>query len=662
MGLNRPCGIGGRDLPPTGPHPLVRRNGHIELMTLEEKEEGLRAGRIARAFDPNKGWEYAVAEEAFDECAEHIYRYESQQALARIERSCQLAKFSNIELKKRIFQKVETAIIARFHGRPKNYRHLSFMLRELSNMGCDYLTATGALLHNIPHKEAERIIFAGQKSTAGLRRVAEQILDIVQVFNEMNGIHYSPPHKKLQHHIQNFMDALIKISRGNGRALLLYFIHKLSAVTLQTEDAGDITFKSVEEFIAPSAERLGLILLASKLRNEAFRLNDPLHYAEMERGIVESLGMSRKQAEDDLAEVRKKLEEALAQAGHTLVQSSSRIKTPWGARAKSDSKEEYKVQEFSDILLMEDLRACRAVTTGPLSLTEAKKFVRQALGSDFARFAEDQTETKVNTLGGRSFEVLHIGAVLKNGDSIEFQLMEEAAYQAIERGFVSHWAYKLELLTGQQFDRDFLEECAKEMNGDIINDAAVIYLKLKAWIYVFFLDPRYSEGPLRVIRRLTGSIPMDVVPWVIGSDISKYAGATKRKIWDTRTYPAREDQPLEDGDFLELNPSPPLSRDYLNPAQRKRLGKLSQVLLTKYLLHFFGDEEAVERAVQIGEGAFLRAAGRPIVKLSGFDDFARKYYNMNNSALLAAIGQDLIATEDVLEEYKRFILAELASK
>jgi (p)ppGpp synthase/HD superfamily hydrolase len=591
MGLNRPCGIDGRDLPTTGPHPLVRRNGKVELLTREEIEKGLQEGRFAHAFNPDKGWEYTVAAEVFDERAEHIYRYESQQALARIERSCQSRGYPNINQRKAIFQRVETAFIQRFKGKPKNLRHVSFMLRELSEVGCDFIAATAVLLHNFPRNEAEKIMLSGQKTNKDLRDTAKQILTVVQRFYEINGITYSSPPKKLQHHIQNFMDALIKISQGNGRALLLFLIHKLSSLSIQTEDAADITFKAVEEFVAPSAERLGLVLLASKLRNEAFRLHEPQEYEREEAKIVKNLGMPRKQAESRLEEIQKKTEEVLAQADCGLVRVTGRVKTPWGAKAKSASKEEYRIDDYSDILLMEDLLACRGVTKEKLGLAEAKKLVRQILGENFGHFNDKQTETKYKKVGDQTVEMHHITAILDNGDSIEFQFMTEEAYKKIERGYLSHWAYKLELLTGQQFDRDFLEECAREMNGDILNDAEVIYRHLQHWVYVYFQDPRYKEEVFRVIRREVGSIPLDVVHWIIGKDISTYAGIKIRKIWDKRFDRSPEDRPLEDGDLLELLPFSFGRRVYLTPLKREQLIVKALDPITKELLRHYDNPD-----------------------------------------------------------------------
>ena len=610
----------------------------------------MQEGRIARALDPIRGWEYVVAAEAFDERAEHIYRYESQQALARIERSCQAKGYPNIHQRKDLFQRVETAFIERFRGKPKNLRHVSFMLRELSEMGCDFLTASAALSHNFPRKEAERIMLGGQKTTATLRKTVDQILEIVRLFNEINGIPYSPPPKRLQHHIQNFLDALIKISRGNGRALLLFFIHKLSSLSMQTEDAADITFTCVEEFVAPSAERLGLIWLASKLRNEAFRLNDPDHYLQIEKGILESLGMSRKQAEDSLDEIRKKLEGVLSQSEYGLVSVNCRVKTPWGVKAKSESRGIYRLEDPSDIILMEDLQACRAVTKTRLSFGEAKRIIRQILGDDFASFSEDKTRTKYKNAGSKTAEIHHLVAVLKNGNSVEFQFMDKDTYQEVERGYFSHWAYKLELLTGQQFDRTFLECCARQMSGDILDDAEVIYSGLTSWIYVFFRDPRFTEDVFRAIRREKGSIPLDVVPWIIGKDISTYAGVKIRKVWDDRFDRSPEERPLEDGDFLELLPAPPGRKPHLSPAQKKSLVGKSRDPLTKLILHSL-DEDQFEVAVQAGRRALFFAARAYSKRFDpeGLDSFAVSRYHMDVRELMAALSLKLIPIEEVLE-------------
>ncbi|MFA4905517.1 MAG: hypothetical protein WC645_03340 [Candidatus Margulisiibacteriota bacterium] len=729
--LNRPFLIDGRKLPSTPPPhhptpveawPVTKLNQQIEYLPREEKDARLKQGKIAFAFKPDQNREYLVAEEAFDKHAQEIYLYESRQALARIERSCQLLKSPNLELRKRIFRNVEDAIIKRWVGSPKQYRHLTFLLRELSNTGCDFLTATAALMHNLPRQEAKRMMTAGQKDSDGLRKLADQILDIVELFSKMNETHYSPPHKKLQNHTQNFLNALINIARGNGRALLLYFVHKLSAITQQTEDAGDITFKSVEQFIAPSAERLGLQQLASKLRHEAFRLYDPENFRITETGILRSLGLidnkeaetcgradmdillglgviskenakvyhgeraetlvelgavdqagyrqfkkvesdivsrlrqARKKAEDLTDETKQALMESFAK-NKSLVQDEARVKTAYDAWEKTRRKPD----EYPEPLCMEDLIGARIVTPTLPTLVEAKKIVRKALGNDI-RFLEKQTEIKIHQTRGGEVRAVHLGVILPDNNSREIQILDPENFKILERGLLAHWAHKLEETTDQKFDRDFLEECAQEMNGDIVDDAKVIFKKLQPWIFAFFEEEKH----VRVIRCRKGSIPIDMLYWFERRDFSKYAGFKKRKIWDKDNWTKRteEKKELEDGDFLELDTDTPvqLGKEYLTPHMRRELFELSKDPFTKIMLHFFGNEDGLREAAQRGEEKFISVSGKPSNRFSGFKEFALRRYQMYTWELLAAIELGILSPKEVLADLNQFFLAELASK
>jgi hypothetical protein len=719
-GLNRPSGISGREIPPVEAWPVTGRNGQVELITKEERKKRLGEGRITYAFNPKTKLDYLVAEEVFDDHAGNIYRYESQQALFRIERFCRSHEYPHIDLRMKLFQRVESAVIERSLGSPGNYRHLSFMLRELAEMGCDFLTATAALLHNLPRKEAERIMLAGQKTNDALRKTAKQILDLVQVFNNINGIPYSPPPKRLQHHIQNFMDSLIKISQGNGGALLLFFIHKLSSLTMQTEDAADITFKCVEEFVAPSAERVGMIGLASKLRNEAFRLHEPELYRKTEADILASLGLinkeeaelysktevdilvglgliskevaelhsqtradtlaslgliskeklesfhkaeadilarlrlARKKAEDLADETKQALIKTFTDTEHKSFLVEARAKTAFDAWKKMKRKPE----EYPEPLCMEDLIGARAVTSTLPSLAEAKRIIRQAWGDALVGFIDKQTEIKVHKIIGGNIRVIHLGVILNDRNPREIQILDQENYKTYERGYLSHWARNLEESTDQKFDREFLESCASEMTGDILNDAKVIHAHLKPWVYVFFQDEKHD----RVIRCLKGSIPIDVLSWIEGHDFSKYTGFNKRKIWNDRGQRTKEDLPLEDGDFLELDTPIQLGEEYLTLQMRRELLNLSKDPLTKVILHFFGDEDELREAARRGEEKFINVSGKPSNRFFGFKEFALRRYQMNTRELLAAIELKILSPEEILDNLNQFFLAELASK
>jgi len=513
------------------------------LIRVEDMKRLFNEGRLAFAHNESK--DYLVMEEAFDEHTKEIYTYESLVAVRKMDSACSISEHPSLPFERALFLRVEGQILA--GSKPANLRHLAYMLKEVSEIGCDYITATAVLLHNLNKQDAERILTGRQKKSGNLLTAANQVQNAVERFREINGIPYLPPAKKVEHHIQNYLDAMIKIAKGDGRALLLLLVHKLSSIKMQTDDARDITGRAVREIIAPLAERLGLIPLAIKIRNESFRLYEPEKYKEMEAEILAGLSLSRTEAEELLNQVSAKLSEEL-EDNKSLIRT--RVKTPWGAYAKT----QYKGEEYPEIYLMNDLLAGMVITKRALKLEEAIDHITRALGDEFCGLNSTggQVETKYYTVGDRKVQVHHVGVSLKNGNSIEFQFMDESAYQTIERGYLAHWAYKLEMLTGQKFDRELLEICAQRMNGDIIHDAKMIYQTLLAWVYVFANEEKF----IRVIRLEAGAIPANAAAFLLHDDLSYYNGSRIGKIWeDTKKLrTAGEIKLLQDGDYLSLKP------------------------------------------------------------------------------------------------------------
>jgi hypothetical protein len=538
----------------------IGKKGEVTLIRLDEVHRLLGEGLAAYAYNAEKDQDYLVLKAAFNQHAKAIYGYERRPALANIEKKCSAA-----EGEKELFESVEREVVKR-KGSLNNLRQLAFILREASETetGFDYLTATTVLLHNFDLKEAESIMSSPKKMKSPLRKNIAQIMGILQRFKEINGVPYRPPAKKSRDYTQTYMEALIKISKGNGRALLLLFAHKLSSIKMTSDDAQLITGQSMWELFAPLAERFGLWEMASKMRNEAFRLEDPEKYQQCEDKIVKALSMSRREAEEFLSRVKELLSAQLAEDKVDCSLIRTRVKTPWGAEKKSENKPE----EYPEIFEMSDLLAGTAVTKKALKLGEVLALTEKALGDEFKSFiyTDNQTETKTILVGEKKIQVHHVMVLLQNGNSLELQFMSEEAYQVLERGRLAHWVYnlkKLKELAEQKFDEALLELCAQRMNGNLLHDVEIVYQTLEPWLYVFMEDEKRA---INVYRRMWKSIPLDVAAFVLNNDLSNYGGTKACKIWEDRRKlrETGELDPLEDGDLLTFKKGNFMEQSSLN--------------------------------------------------------------------------------------------------
>jgi len=595
---------------------------------------------IHLAFDKETKEEYIVLREAFEEYKLQIYHHESLSALRIIE-----ANHPEQTLGKELFKKAEELVL-KVHRSGSNLRHLSFMLKEAADAGADFITAAAIMVHNLEDTQIRTNFLAVRKAkNPDLKTAIDEILKIKRIFCRLDEIDYLPhtEGKMPRHYIQNFMDAMIKIAEGNGGALLLLLLHRFSSF-MRKQEASPQTVRSVIELYAPLAERFGQIELGEKLRNEAFRIENPEKYHQIEQELVQTAKMTREEAGLFLDEVEENLIKSLK--AHGLVQVKTRFKKPW----ESYHKTQCRAEEYPDIFFLEDILGGRGVTEKALSLEAAMEIAKLAVGDNFIDFNYDnnQTETKVYKIGGETYKAHHISVILRDGNKMEFQFMDKNTHEVFERGPRAHFKHKLEQILGQEFDEEMLEQCRKKMNGDFNHDVKMVYEELKPWTYVFFHDTRFKEKILRVIRRMSGSLPLDVVPLISGKDISAYAGVRIKKIWETRLNPTREDRILEDGDFLELKTFS--VKNYLTRPERARLSALVKHALTKFLLYFNNDDSEIEKAAQKGESEIYTAARQQGLR---FNRRALEYLaftkRMNLAELFAAVGVKIVPLKEILQ-------------
>ncbi|MFH2033823.1 MAG: hypothetical protein ABIJ26_03865 [Candidatus Margulisiibacteriota bacterium] len=453
-------------------------------------------------------------------------------------------------------------------------KHYIFMINQAANAGADIATTAAILLHNLDENRA-KMILRGSLSVRS-RALADEALRIRKLFLRLNKAAYRPFNTgEPRFFMQNFMNALICIAEGEGRALLMHLIHKLSNLDfLESIDA--LTARKYHEIYAPLAERIGLNGLSAQLHNLSLQLEDTESYLKISDEIetmLEIFGFrSMDHAYQYLTEIECSVREMFTNnpvyRRFGLVSVRSRVKNIWSIYCKIKENNGY--QEITDL---KDLFAVEIVTREPLpanyELDQSIMIALEATRGKYVdlNFDDMQTETKLlKTHDGQVKKKIHVAVVCKSPGSseldLEIQIMDQAAYQLVTFGEKAHWQYKAakyyELNNpgkrAQRFDLCDLLQYSDQLNGNYLNDTKVIYEHImKKWVYVFYMTSEIDKEPgvLRVLRLPKGSVPYDGVA-VMRRHAGRYKGLKIKKIWMNEYTPAGETREFENGDIFEF--------------------------------------------------------------------------------------------------------------
>ncbi len=509
-----------------------------EYINRAQLESLIRQRKLLTAVYPPSKIQYYVLEEAAGrpEHVRNIYEFERLTAAAEMRTRTDAVDRETLEN----LLEVTHSYVTRQNPKPENLRHLAFMLREAAEAGGDLLLGIALLLHNSHIKAAGKFL----RQQKFPKSYISDAVKICETFKKMNSFCYSPSRRHVENRIHDTIDALIKLSGGNWRTLLMFAAHKLSSLVMDDVSREDIALRSITEIYAPLCERYGLRSVAQRLKFEAFRLHEPVRHQGNEAEIQANLGMPRDEAEFYLAGLEGKLAAHFNKGPYDLHLSFSRVKTGEAAQRKS----EYKPEEYPEILLMVDLLAATIITERPVKPDYVGEEVKQALGNDFKSLSTEpnQLELKPHEIGGRTYHVHHLGVLLNGGNDLEIQLMDRETFEAIERGSRAHWVYKTELITDEKFHRSFLDAIAPRLTGEIGNDLMVTYEALNDWIFPHI---QVKDGIITK-RYKKGALPFDVFTMTFGPE-ANYHGALKGKLWRKNVLSrAAEDVPVDDGDVL----------------------------------------------------------------------------------------------------------------
>jgi len=179
------------------------------------------------------------------------------------------------------------------------------------------------------------------------------------------------------------------------------------------------------EIYAPLANRLGIGRLKSELEDLAFKYLDP----DAHRILAEALESRRKVSDAFIAEVRDKLERALAEAG-IQAEIKGRIKSTYSIYRKM------RVQKI-DVDQVYDYVAFRL-------LTDSIKDCYGALGTVHSiwRPVPGRIKDYIAMPKPNMYQSIHTSVMTDKGQPFEVQIRTREMHQIAEEGIAAHWQYK----------------------------------------------------------------------------------------------------------------------------------------------------------------------------------------------------------------------------
>ncbi|HPB67781.1 MAG TPA: SAM-dependent methyltransferase, partial [Candidatus Omnitrophota bacterium] len=427
--------------------------------------------------------------------------------------------------------------------------------------------------------------------------------------------------------IQNYMEMIIQLA-GTPAGMKNIFeelftaINKMDEKSLKEKDSAHLEYLKtmMEDIYAPLAERLGQDQWSTMLRNEIFRVAHPEEYKEIKDYIeTELLGMTYKEAERLLEDVRKKVHDRLegifGDSGIKF-EISSRVKSVYSIAEKIRRQE----RKGKDDPLY-DLLGLHVVIEGEIrDYWDALRQIEdgEALFNDIGTIIPERTKYRMISSFDR-YDAYHMGIMvpdIQRGREVplEIKFMDENNLHLMRFGtMAAHWVYKMaEMYPKQKFNFRQVD-----VVGDFDADFKRLQESLSDAIYVQVYEPaankRHPKDTFRTIKMKEGSIPGDLAAMKEMNKLrDDYLGVeTLRVVHDMPQYAIKSRQmrnagyKLKSGDVVAFNPAARVrtfksglkGKTYLQ-RNRKYILENALYLRTVLLLEKY-DFQAVEKGRQL---------------------------------------------------------------
>lgn len=396
----------------------------------------------------------------------------------------------------------------------------------------------------------------------------DEVATIVDGVTKIGQVTFSSHTEK---QVENYRKLLLSVAQ-DARVILVKLADRLHNMRtlehLPPEKQRRVALET-REIYAPLAHRLGMAEMKWELEDLAFKFLEPEAYLELRKKVQKT----RKARERMILEMRRPLEEALAEAG-IEAEVMGRPKHLWSIYRKMQKRS----KPFEEIY---DLMAMRVIVDSVQSCYAALGIVHSRWTPIQERFHDYVATPKSNM-----YRSIHTTVFGPGSRRYEIQIRTDEMHRTAEEGIAAHWRYK----EGRRKDTD-------------VDEALTWFRQVIEWQqdarepeeFLAFLRMDLFQGEIFVftpkgeVKQLpTGSTPIDFAFAVHTEVGNRCAGA---KV-NGRIAPLS--RPLRNGDTVEIivNPKQRPSRDWLSFVKTAR----ARTRIRKWVR-----EDEFEASVRIGK-------------------------------------------------------------
>lgn len=279
--------------------------------------------------------------------------------------------------------------------------------------------------------------------------------------------------------IAQLVDGLTKISGGifgdrasaqaeNFRKLLLTMSEDIRVVLIKMADrlhnmrtlgsmAPNKQYKIAGETLyiyAPLAHRLGLFAIKTELEDLSFKYEHPEEYERISEQIAASEARRQSVYEDFAAPITEKLR----RAGLNF-EAKARLKSVYSIWNKMQTKH-VPFEEVYDLYAMRIIFDCDDQASEKAICWQIYSTI-----TDLYRLHPDRTRDWISVPKANGYQALHLTVMGQDGNWVEIQIRSRRMDEIAEKGFASHWKYKI----GDGDEESELNVWLKTIK-DILND------------------------------------------------------------------------------------------------------------------------------------------------------------------------------------------------
>ncbi len=271
------------------------------------------------------------------------------------------------------------------------------------------------------------------------KRFGESVSTIVDGVTKIGRVEFRS-HTEQQ--VETYRKLLLSMAR-DARVILVKLADRLHNMrTLDALKSGKQRRIALEtrEIYAPLAHRLGMAAIRWELEDLAFKYLEPDAHEKLGKKVRQR----RKERERQILEMKRPLDEALAEAG-VPAEVTGRPKHLWSIYRKMV----HRGVPYADIY---DLMAMRV-------LTDSVQNCYAALGVIHNRWTpvQDRFHDFIATPKSNMYRSLHTTVIGPGGRRYEIQIRSEEMHRTAEYGIAAHWRYK-EGLTEPEQEPDEVDE------------------------------------------------------------------------------------------------------------------------------------------------------------------------------------------------------------